>query len=299
MDQAVDELRIMTEVLQQLQVEIDKTAAELDPMAADLDKMAKSYADILVGLTADLQIQKDIIAQQRIVSRLRNNDPQAIQNAVDKLLQVKDVLGQIAKHDKLAPGQIEQIDKMLEQIDRVTKKTDQWSAAILKIPIAAKAKELMTLSGQIGLLVNMYAEATRQASLWSEQNYALYGSVEDIANMVHRVQSGTVMLQKDAEKATQAMAGVAMDPANIEKGAKAIGDFSVRSGVAADVAAEYAKQMEVVTGNIDGLGESLRNIRAYQQQFGMDGKAAGAMMQSLSKNVFDVYSRRRRFWKSI
>ena len=251
-----------------------------------------------------LAMQKDAVKKAEVMSRLRRDDVDSLNEQRQSLLKAKAVIDNLMSKSEpfgVIDGphleQVVQLGRNIEQIDKsiddALDSTNEWKKALGDLgldKLASSAKNLMTVGGQVGQWAKLFGENTRQVSLWTDQNYQLYGSTQDVAKGVRNVQSQYGLLQKEAEGAMQAVASVSMagDPAQINAITGAVGRFAMTTGASVEQSAKLVKQYQILGFSLKTAEKQFKALRVAAANYGITGKDMDVINQYMTKNMHSM-----------
>jgi len=251
-----------------------------------------------------LAMQKDIVKKAEVMSKLRKDDVDSLKAQQGELLKAEVVLDKImstpGEFGVIEGPQLENIAKLQNNILSVDKaigdaldSTNEWKKALKDVgldKLGTSAKKLMSIGGQVGFWAGMFKENTRQAALWTDQNYQLYGSTQEVADGIRGVQTQYGLLQKEAEVAAKAVMNVSMagDPAQINAITGAVGRFTMTTGANVEQAAKMVKQYQILGYSLKTAEKQFKALRIAAANYGITGKDMDVINQYMSKNIHNM-----------
>jgi len=296
----VSELSIMMSIDEQslgdMFKALQQAAQEVQALNVAFDEMHKVGGEQVKQTQTILALQEDLIKRADMMVRLHKDDTEEMQNVLRTLEGVEVILKGISKEDmELFPGQPAKISTLAGDITRIRKEingavdsTSAWAKAFEEVGLGKQYDNLVkfgTLLGQISFWSKMFAENAKQAANWRNQNYQLYGSLQDMASMTRKIATESALLQKEAEAAAKALADVAIDKDSMKAAATTIGLFTLRTGASVEQTAKLAKSWQALGIENASLQKHLDKTENAMAQYGITGKDADVLNKVMADNA--------------
>ena len=304
MDTAVAEMKIKLAIdalgLAEAYGALEKIADYIHIAKLGMNEQRIEQAKTIKNFETMISQEQNRIDQTNLQIKLNRNNTEELLKLEKVLEREKGKMEAIVEFGKeeLFAGQATKVARLLDHLDSTHKSLQDnikassiWNKTLREVgldKIADSAKSLATWGGQIALWAKMFTENMRQASLWKDQNYELYGSLQSVANGVRNVQAKAGILQKEAEEAAKAVMEMAVDPKTFEDAAVAVGTFAASTGVSADTTARLYKQMQASGMSAKAMGQQYDTLRGAMAKYGLSSKDAGVMVKYLTDNHYQL-----------
>lgn len=274
----------------------------LEAATGDMGLIKKAAGDIIKKFEMSVDIAEMMVDQADALYRAFGNDQKMLGKVKDLLTEAGEASRRLLDYSKdnplefATPGQLNRISRVVSSVDTLSKRiekataaSNEWDRALQAVGLEKfndRAAKFMTIGGQVGFWGGMFAENARQAGIWQDQNYALYGSLQGVRSQVAaiKMQVGPA-LQKDVEAATKALADMSIDPGTFNEAGVAVTKFNVATGVSAQTAARFYKQMQALGAGNKQITAQFNTMARTMSQYGLTAKDADGMTAFFADNI--------------
>lgn len=169
-------------------------------------------------------------------------------------------------------------------------KLHEFLAAVGGPGMASFVRQVSTAAGAIAILTGQVHQYLKDQRDWINQNYALYGSLDDVENSIRAAAQSGGILRDEARKAGRAIMDAGIDAkkgsAELEEWVAAIGDVSVETGISVDAAARYGKSLQRLGLSVGQVKDQFTFLKRAAQTWGVTGRDADIVFGYLNKNAY-------------
>jgi hypothetical protein len=183
---------------------------------------------------------------------------------------------------------VESIEKSLLETNSATEEFGSLLSQIGLGNVGTFVRDLTSAPAFVKMLTNSVFGYLEQQSRWTRQNNALYGSLRQINQQVIMASRDATLLNEEAQQAAVSLIGMSVAKDSLRELTGAVGDVTREVGLSSDVAAKYAKKMQVMGESTTRVSEEFKFLKQSTAQWGLTGDDANAVMGTISKTAMTM-----------
>jgi len=260
---------------------IDQVGIHLEDMHGKyitfLDREIAQYKDINKYMAEGGKTRKDAITQ---LKKIEDNLEKRVKTfkgfKTFDVEQLKGLESRLTNVRRLAKG-YERQEKVQQSIAEFMQKQLGISADLTKGAILQSAA--------IGILKTAIMEIIGTQEEFHTANIAAYGGMNEMTEVIGRIQSETHATTPEILAASQALITLGARASDIEALTKMNVQFARTTGVSEQATAEFQKRLELMGASAGEVFENLSVLTTLQARFGLSSIQTSKMMTVLSKNM--------------